>query len=282
MQATDSLGSSAETPASLYTYIGLSNYEPLSPFRILDTRSGSCVQCTGGALGPGAIRKLQITGVLGDRVPTGTTAVVLNVTAVADTASSLLTVFPDGTTRPNASNLNFAAGAVIPNLVTVTLGTDGAVDIYNALGTVNVLADVEGYFQPELSSVMAGEFHPIAPIRMCDTRTACGGNVALRAERPIVVNVTGTGGIPERRQRRGSRAQPHRGGGNRRDLPQRLPDERERGLHVHRNARTALFDAQPPRRGGRGESGDGATGSREPGWDMPPRCASTTPRARST
>ena len=196
MQATDSLGSSAETPASLYTYIGLSNYQPLSPFRILDTRSGSCVQCTGGALGPGAIRKLQITGVLGDRVPTGTTAVVLNVTAVADTASSLLTVFPDGTTRPNASNLNFAAGAVIPNLVTVTLGTDGAVDIYNALGKVNVIADVEGFFQPELSSVMAGEFHPIAPIRMCDTRTACRGNVALRAERPIVVNVTGTGGIP--------------------------------------------------------------------------------------
>ena len=196
VQATDSLGSSAETPASLYTYIGLSNYQPLSPFRILDTRSGSCVQCTGGALGPGAIRKLQITGVLGDRVPTGTTAVVLNVTAVADTASSLLTVFPDGTTRPNASNLNFAAGAVIPNLVTVTLGTDGAVDIYNALGKVNVIADVEGFFQPELSSVMAGEFHPIAPIRMCDTRTACRGNVALRAERPIVVNVTGTGGIP--------------------------------------------------------------------------------------
>jgi len=196
VQATDTIGSSAETPASLYTYIGLSNYQVLSPFRILDTRSGSCVQCTGGALGPGAIRRVPIIGVLGDRVPTGTTAVVLNVTAVADTSSSLLTVYPDLTSRPNASNLNFPAGAVIPNLVTVTLGTDGAVDIYNALGTVNVLADVEGYFLPEPSSATTGEFHPIAPIRMCDTRTACGGNVALHAEHPIVVNVTRAGGIP--------------------------------------------------------------------------------------
>ena len=121
---------------------------------------------------------------------------MLNVTAVADTASSLLTVYPYDTPRPNASNLNFAAGVVIPNLVTVTLGTGGAVNIYNAVGTVNVLADVEGYFEPHLSSDATGEFHPIAPLRMCDTRTACRGNVALRAERPIVVNVTGPGGIP--------------------------------------------------------------------------------------
>ncbi len=195
VQATDTLGLSAETPASLYTYVGLSNYAPLSPFRILDTRASSCVQCTGGALGPGAIRRLQIVGVLGDQVPTGATAVVLNVTAVGGTSSSLLTVYPYGTSRPNASNLNFTAGTAIPNLVTVALGA-GAVNIYNALGTVNVVADVEGYFEPQPSSDVTGEFHPIAPIRMCDTRTACGSNVAVRAERVIVVNVTGTGGIP--------------------------------------------------------------------------------------
>src|ERR1700694_2002289 len=38
VQATDALGSSVQTAASLYTYIGLANYVPLSPFRILDTR----------------------------------------------------------------------------------------------------------------------------------------------------------------------------------------------------------------------------------------------------
>ena len=81
-------------------------------------------------------------------VPTSAVAVVLNVTAVAGTASSLLSVYPTGTPPPGTSNLNFRAGTVTPNLVTVTLGTGGAVSIFNALGTVNVLADVEGYFAP--------------------------------------------------------------------------------------------------------------------------------------
>jgi hypothetical protein len=35
VQATDPLGMSATLP---YTYIGLANYTPLSPYRILDTR----------------------------------------------------------------------------------------------------------------------------------------------------------------------------------------------------------------------------------------------------
>ena len=36
----------------------------------------------------------------------------------------------------------------MPNLVTVTLGQSGDVNVYNAAGIVNVLADVEGYFEP--------------------------------------------------------------------------------------------------------------------------------------
>ena len=108
---------------------------------------------------------MQLTGVTGlsigtDPIPTDATAVVLNVTEVAGTASSLLTVYPYGTGMPKASNLNFAPGKVIANLVTVTLGQGGAVDIYNALGTVNVLADVEGWFVPDASTTVSGEFHP--------------------------------------------------------------------------------------------------------------------------
>ncbi|MHB8490033.1 MAG: carboxypeptidase regulatory-like domain-containing protein [Candidatus Dormibacteria bacterium] len=178
------------------------NYVPLSPFRILDTRSGSCVQCSGLALGPGAIRKVQLTGVVGlrvgtDPIPSTAIAVVLNVTEVAGTAQSLLTIYPYGTGLPRASNLNFGPGTVIPNLVTVPLGQGGAVNIYNALGTVNVVADVEGYFEPEPSSDVTGEFHPIAPVRVCDTRgtsptPACRAKGAVGAT-PLVVNVTGTG-----------------------------------------------------------------------------------------
>ncbi len=206
-QVTDGIGTSLVTTGSGYIYVGLANYVPLSPFRILDTRPGStCVQCTGHPLSAGTIWKLQLTGVTGlsggaDPIPTTATAVVLNVTEVAGTASSLLTVYPFGTPKPNASNLNFPAGKVIPNLVTVTLGQGGAVNIYNAAGTVNVIADVEGYFAPQASSDVTGEFHPIAPVRVCDTRPksptpACSTHGALGIGGAMVVNVTGAGALP--------------------------------------------------------------------------------------
>lgn len=174
---------------------------PVTPFRILDTRSGSPYQRGAGALGAGATRTLQISGVTGlpigtDPIPATATAVSINVTAVAGTATSLLTVYPNGTGRPNASNLNFTAGAVTPNLVTVVLGESGAVNIFNAVGTVNVVADVEGYFEPQSSSDVTGQYHPMAPVRVCDTRTtryACGARGALVGAVPRLVNVTGAG-----------------------------------------------------------------------------------------
>ena len=67
-------------------------------------------------------------------MPAGATAVVANVTATGATAQSFLTAYPDGTTRPLASNLNFGAGQTVPNLVTVPLSAGGAIDLYNAVG----------------------------------------------------------------------------------------------------------------------------------------------------
>jgi hypothetical protein len=201
-EVQDSLGTS---PPVTYIYVGLANYVPATtPFRILDTRSGSCIQCsTNPTFGAGRIEKLQLTGVAGlsvnpDPIPTNATAVVLNVTEVAGTASSILTVWPYGTGMPTASNLNFAPGKVIANLVTVTLGIGGAVDIYNALGTVNVLADVEGWFVPPAAPTVVGEFHPISPVRVCDTRStsrtpACKAHGELGPGGALLVNVTGAG-----------------------------------------------------------------------------------------
>ena len=193
LQATDVLGASIESAASEYTYVGLANYAPVTPFRLLDTRTD------GGPLGAGAIRSQQVTGVGGSPIPSDATAAVLNVTEVSGSASSLLTIYPFGTTRPNASNLNFMAHTVIANLVTVSLGAHGGegwVSIYNALGSVNVVVDVEGYFTPEAASDYQGLFHPITPIRVCDTRTACEGNRGVGSDASIVVAVATTGGIP--------------------------------------------------------------------------------------
>jgi hypothetical protein len=199
VQLTDSLGTTLMLP---YTYIGLANYTPLSPYRILDTRhNGHPVP-----LGPGAIMPLQVTGLTATPIPPTATAAVLNVTEVSGSASSLLTVFPYGTAKPNASNLNFAAHTVIANLVTVTLGAHSGgeewVNIYNALGSVNVVVDVEGYFgAPDLAHPSVGLFHPIAPTRFCDTRSGsptpyCSSHGALGQGASMMINFATTGGVP--------------------------------------------------------------------------------------
>lgn len=192
MDAVDAAGEGLRGTA--YSYIGLSNYVPVSPFRILDTRTTG----SGGPLGPGAVRVLQVTGIGSMPVPRNATAVVLNVTEVNSTAASLLTLYSLGESRPVASNLNFAAHTVIANLVTISLVPYGEVNIYNALGSVNVVADVEGYFMTQPSSDFQGLFHPISPLRVCDTRSrsptpSCTAHGALGSGTAMVVNVTGTG-----------------------------------------------------------------------------------------
>ena len=61
-------------------------------------------------------------------------AVVLNVTVTQPTRAGWVTVFPDGTSRPATSNVNFVAGATVANLVVVPVGSDGSVDLYNGSG----------------------------------------------------------------------------------------------------------------------------------------------------
>jgi hypothetical protein len=82
-----------------------------------------------------------------DGVPTDVRAVALNVTVTGPTVGGFVTVYPDGLTRPNTSNLNFTKGETIPNQVVVPVGSDGKIDFYNLAGATNVVVDLAGYFQ---------------------------------------------------------------------------------------------------------------------------------------
>jgi hypothetical protein len=85
-----------------------------------------------------------VAGVAG--VPANATSVVLNVTVTEPIGpESFLTLFPNGTARPLASNLNFVAGETVPNLVVVRV-QNGKVSIYNNVGATHVIADVQGWF----------------------------------------------------------------------------------------------------------------------------------------
>ena len=139
-----------------------SSFVAITPVRVLDTRAGNGLGLLGVFTSPTS-RDLLVTGTIATAtgvqlvVPAGATAVSLNVTVVGPTAAGFLSVRPaDASGAPTTSNLNFTAGQVIPNAVTVqlpTIGGDaGKIELtYNALGvagpTTDVLVDIVGYYQ---------------------------------------------------------------------------------------------------------------------------------------
>src|SRR5262249_3070539 len=96
------------------------------------------------------------------------------------------------------SNLNWAAGKTVANLVELALGAGGQVSLFNGLGAADVVLDVEGYVEsPTVSPPPAGLFNPIVPSRGLDTRIGLGsGKAQLCAGQTITVTITGHGGVP--------------------------------------------------------------------------------------
>jgi hypothetical protein len=143
---------------------GGSGYQTVAPARVLDTRTGQGTSGASALAAHGTLR-LDLSGVL----PSSTTAAVLNLTATQPTTSGYLTAYPDGTARPTASNLNFAAGQTVPNLVVVPV-TGGVADIYNGgSGPVQVIADLDGSYGSAASGASLA-FVPRGPLRIDDTR----------------------------------------------------------------------------------------------------------------
>ncbi len=165
-----------------------SAYSALNPTRILDTRDG-----TGGINGPmagGQATVLRVTG--HDGVPaSGVTAVVMNVTVNEPTVDGYLTLFPTGSPVPLASNLNFAAGQTVANLVTVPVGSGGNVSIFASDGSVPTIADIAGYY-----SESGSLFFPVSPTRVLDTRNGTGGAPGrVVPGEPRVIDPAGSMGI---------------------------------------------------------------------------------------
>jgi len=185
---TTLLGISAATAADKFQFVPPGTYNSMIPLRVLDTRNGS-------ALGPGGSVVLQLGGT---SVPANATSVILNVTATNTSTASSLTLYPTGNSLPLASNLNWVGGQTVPNLVSVRLGSNGSVTIYNPSGYVNVVVDLEGYFAPS-SGGTAGEFVSLPPARITDTRTGSGqpnAGLKMAPYSTLNVQVTGAGGVP--------------------------------------------------------------------------------------
>ena len=162
-----------------------SYYVPLNPARLLDTRDG-----TGGnisALSGQATTELKVAG-FGGVPPTGATAVVLNVTVDAPLTNGFITAWPSGEGQPTVSNLNYIPGQTVPNLVTVKLGANGRVNLYNSQGFTHLIADVVGYYTATRPPG-GGLFTAVTPKRLLDTREGAG--IAVAGGTAINLSVTG-------------------------------------------------------------------------------------------
>jgi sugar lactone lactonase YvrE len=172
----------------------LGSYVPLTPSRILDTREG--IGAPIAKVGPDSSIDLTVLGHGG--VPaSGVSGVIMNVTATNPTANSFVTVWPAGQPQPLAASLNFVAGQTIPNSVTASIGANGKVSLYNLTGTVDLIADVVGYFT-DTTGLGAREIS-LPPSRILDTREGIGTGGTphkLTTGDTISLHVLGVGGVP--------------------------------------------------------------------------------------
>ena len=145
-------------------------------------------------------------------MPAGATGVVLNVTVVGPTAAGFVAIRPGnqgGAT--GTSNLNFDAGAIVPNAVTVQLPTSGAnagkVDVlyHGAMpgSRTELLIDVVGYLVPQIQPLAGGVEIDDPGDLGGDTDPHTIGTVTVVAPAPgtVVVNASATASAQARASR---------------------------------------------------------------------------------
>lgn len=167
--------------AGWFEPVGGSRLTPLTPTRVLDTRTDG----TGRLIG-GDVLAIDITAA---GIPASAAAVALNVTATQSAGPGYVTAWPCDQLQPVASNLNPAAGATVSNLVNVAVGSAGRVCL-SSYDDVHLVVDALGWF-----GSAGAELTPVAPTRVVDTRDDLAGD-RLTAGETLTVNVRNQAGLP--------------------------------------------------------------------------------------
>jgi alpha-tubulin suppressor-like RCC1 family protein len=195
-QVTVTLGTNRSV--NLYNHVGAINlvadlagyystgagarFTSLPPNRVLDTREA------GGPVGPDAVRVLDLV----NRIPASATAVTFNLTATNPTGDTVITAWPAGANRPTVSNVNVPPGDTRPNLVTVAVGADRKVNLHNNTGTVDLIADLTGFYTPDYGAM----FVPMGPTRVLDTRDGTGAPAGPLGPRETMALDLSARGLP--------------------------------------------------------------------------------------
>ena len=124
----------------------------INPCRLVDTRVGP--SNTGPLARPLGAETVVITAqgsngecVGASAIPTSAVGLAMNVTAIRATEPGTFVTFWGSGPNPGVSNLNPAPGQPpTPNSVNTPLSDTGTFNMANAIGTVEVLIDVSGYY----------------------------------------------------------------------------------------------------------------------------------------
>ena len=160
-------------------------YVPVTPVRIMDTRTASLDDGTLGPVAAYSTTSLPIDGnnTNGAGLPSsGITAVDISVTSAAETSAGFISVYPGDTPQPLTSTVNYASnGNSFTNGTIVPVGADGAVNLYNASpGTAQLIVDLDGYFTTNTAATGASSYVALkTPTRIASKATiGAGASVA--------------------------------------------------------------------------------------------------------
>jgi hypothetical protein len=159
--------------------------QPMPPVRLIDTRFNLGTS----RLIRGIPRRVTVAGRVG--VPTGSQAVLANVTATNPAGAGFLTVWNCSATMPVVSTLNFAAGATVPNAATIPLDGSGAMCVFSNVDT-DLIVDINGYY----STSALGHYAPLNPTRVLDSRSGVGTPDRLVAGATVELPLAGVAGVP--------------------------------------------------------------------------------------
>ncbi len=158
-----------------------------TPARVLDTRSSIGVAGT-SPVGPQG----RVTVDVSSRVPAGTIAVVLNLTITKPTQSGHITLFPNGSAVPTASNVNFVSGQTVNNMAIAPVVGGKIAFAHGGSGTVHVIADLAGWFAPGAGST----FLPTYRSHVFEPGRNVGGLIGPGQSARVFVNTSYCGSQP--------------------------------------------------------------------------------------
>jgi len=164
---------------------GQATYVPISPTRVLDTRTTTRLVASSPLVVPVGL-------------PSDAIAVTANLTVVNQTRAGFLAVTPTADPSPATSTLNFPAGDIRANGLAVSLSSGSLAIVYKAAGgaTTDVALDITGYFTTKPATGLA--FYPLNPSRIMDSRGAPRSLLTgpFKSSTPRSLPVTGEWGVP--------------------------------------------------------------------------------------